>query len=310
MQIIFVTGGAGFIGSNYLNQCVPQYPDTQFVNIDCLTYAGKVSNVTVAGAPNYHFELVDIRDHKALEAVFLKYTPTGVINFAAESNVDKSIESADAFIQTNVAGTNNLLQLSLKYGVGRYHQISTDEVYGSLGMTDAAFTELHILAPNNPYSASKAAADMLVRSYHKTFGLDTVITRCSNNFGPNQDDSKLIPRFITKLQAGETVPLYGDGSNRRDWLHVADHVQAIDLVFRGGRAGEVYNVGSDHDFSNLEVIQILLSLTGRTEDAIEYVTDRKGHDFRYAINAQKITTELGWKPTISLAEGLTTLVTV
>ncbi len=308
MQTIFVTGGSGFIGSNYLNQCVPLYPAIQFVNIDCLTYASKMSNVTVVDASNYHFEQVDIRDNEALETVFLKYTPTGVINFAAESNVDKSIESADAFIQTNVAGTNNLLRLSLKYKVARYHQISTDEVYGSLGMNDAAFTELHLLAPNNPYSASKAAADMLVRSYHKTFGLDTVITRCSNNFGPNQDDTKLIPRFITKLQTGGSVPLYGDGSNRRDWLHVSDHVRAIDLVFRGGRAGEVYNVGSDHDFSNLEVVRMLLSLTGRAEDAIEFVTDRLGHDFRYAINAEKITNELGWQPQVSFAEGLKDLV--
>jgi dTDP-glucose 4,6-dehydratase len=310
MQTIFVTGGAGFIGSNYLNEYVPQYGDTQFVNIDCLTYAGKVRNVTVGDASNYRFEQADIRDAEVLERLFITYKPTGIINFAAESNVDKSIESADTFIQTNVAGTNNLLRLAVKYDVDRYHQISTDEVYGSLGMDGAAFTELHTLAPNNPYSASKAAADMLVRSYHKTFGLDTVITRCSNNFGPNQDDTKLIPRFIAKLQAGEAVPLYGDGSNRRDWLHVSDHVRAIDMVFRNGRAGEIYNVGSDHDFSNREVVEVLLNLTGRTSDAIEFVPDRLGHDFRYAINAQKITTELGWQPVVSFAEGLASLVNV
>jgi dTDP-glucose 4,6-dehydratase len=195
----------------------------------------------------------------------------------------------------------------VQYGVKRFHHISTDEVYGSLALGEAAFTEITPLAPNNPYSASKAGADLLVRSYHKTFGIDTVITRCSNNFGPNQDDTKLIPRFIKKLQAGQTVPLYGDGSNRRDWLHVSDHVSAIDLVFHNGRAGEVYNVGSDHDFSNREVVDVLLALTGRDTSAIEFVKDRPGHDFRYAINATKIELELGWKPVVSFEEGIRAL---
>jgi len=307
MKTLFITGGAGFIGSNYLNTNVLAYPDITFVNIDILTYAGKLENITVSEAVNYQFEPVDITDASALENLFIKYAPAGIINFAAESNVDKSIENPDAFIQTNVSGTNNLLRLAVKYGVERYHQISTDEVYGSLGLTEAAFTELTPLSPNNPYSASKAAADLLVRSYHKTFGLDTVITRCSNNFGPNQDDSKLIPRFIQKLKAGEKVPLYGDGSQRRDWLHVSDHVAAIDLVFNNGRAGEVYNVGSDNDMSNLTVVKILLAHTGRNEDAIEYVADRLGHDFRYAIDASKITTALGWSPKISFAEGIRSL---
>ena len=304
MNCIFVTGGAGFIGSNFLNYAVPEYPETRFVNIDKLTYAGRLENITVTVAPNYVFERVDICDDIALEQLFKIYQPTGVINFAAESNVDKSIERADAFITTNIGGTNNLLRLAVQYGVKRFHHISTDEVYGSLALDDAAFTETTPLAPNNPYSASKAGADLLVRSYHKTFGLDTVITRCSNNFGPNQDDTKLIPRFIKKLQAGETVPLYGDGSNRRDWLHVSDHVRAIDLVFHNGCAGEIYNVGSDHDFSNREVVDMLLALTGRNSDAIEFVPDRLGHDFRYAINATKIETELGWKPQVSFEEGI------
>lgn len=308
MDTIFVTGGAGFIGSNFLNYAVQKYPDTRFVNIDTLTYAGNLENITVATLPNYVFERADICDSITLERLFQMYAPTGIINFAAESNVDKSIESADAFITTNIGGTHNLLRLAVQYKVARFHHISTDEVYGSLGMDEPAFTETTPLAPNNPYSASKAGADLLVRSYHKTFGLNTVITRCSNNFGPNQDDTKLIPRFIKKLKAGETVPLYGDGSNRRDWLHVSDHVRAIDLVFHSGRAGEIYNVGSDHDFSNREVVDVLLSLTGRSADAIEFVPDRLGHDFRYAINATKIESELGWKPEVSFEKGIQALV--
>ncbi len=304
METIFITGGAGFIGSNFLNYAVPKYPDTRFVNIDTLTYAGNLENVAVSGLPNYVFERVDICDSILLERLFQTYTPAGVINFAAESNVDKSIESADSFITTNIGGTNNLLRLAVRYKTKRFHHISTDEVYGSLLIDEAAFTEEHTLAPNNPYSASKAGADLLVRSYHKTFGLDTVITRCSNNFGPNQDDTKLIPRFIKKLQAGENVPLYGDGSHRRDWLHVSDHVRAIDLVFHKGRAGEIYNVGSDHDFSNREVVDILLAATGHTADVIEFVPDRLGHDFRYAINASKIEAELGWKPKVSFGAGI------
>jgi dTDP-glucose 4,6-dehydratase len=308
MSIVFVTGGAGFIGSNYLNYAVPAYPDTTFVNIDVLTYAGSLGNLTVADMPNYIFAKLDITDEASMEGLFEQYQPQGIIHFAAESNVDKSIERPDAFITTNVMGTNILLRLAVKYGVKRYHQISTDEVYGSLALTDPAFTEAHPLVPNNPYSASKAAADLLVRSYHKTYGLNTVITRCSNNFGPNQDDTKLIPRFIKKLKAGENVPLYGDGSQRRDWLHVSDHVSAIDLVFHKGRAGEVYNVGSDDDMSNLEVVKTLLALTGRSEDAIEYVTDRLGHDFRYAIDARKISNELGWTPKVVFEVGIKALV--
>lgn len=307
MQTILVTGGAGFIGSNYLNWSVLQYPSIQFINVDKLTYAGDLNNVSVSTLPNYVFERVDICDGIALENLFQKYQPTGIINFAAESNVDKSIESADAFIATNIGGTNNLLRLAVQYRVQRFHHISTDEVYGSLALGAPAFTETHPLAPSNPYSVSKAAADLLVCSYFKTFGLDTVITRCSNNFGPHQDDTKLIPRFIKKLQAGESVPLYGDGSNRRDWLHVSDHVLAIDLVFNRGLAGEIYNVGSDDDLSNREVVDRLLTLTGRGADAIEFVTDRLGHDFRYAINASKIESELGWKPRVNFEVGINKL---
>lgn len=308
METIFVTGGAGFIGSNYLNTFVPKYPDILFVNIDALTYAGSLGNVVVSELPNYRFEHVDITDADALEKLFETYKPQGIIHFAAESNVDKSITDPSQFIITNVLGTNHLLRFSLAHGVKRFHHVSTDEVYGSLTMDDAAFTEETTLAPNNPYSASKAASDLLVRSFHQTYGLDTVITRCSNNFGPNQDDTKLIPRFIKKLKAGEKVPVYGNGAQRRDWLHVSDHVSAIDLVYRQGRSGEIYNVGADHDISNMEVVEKLLSLTGRDKSAIEFVTDRLGHDFRYAIDAHKIKTELGWEPKIDLDSGLQTLV--
>lgn len=310
MKSILITGGAGFIGSNYLNTFVPHYKDIHFVNVDALTYAGKLSNITVSDLPNYSFEQVDIRAFTELEKVFATYTPEGVIHFAAESHVDKSIANPDEFIQTNVSGTNNLLRLAVQHKVERFHQISTDEVYGSLQLGDEAFTETHPLAPNNPYSASKAAADLLVRSYHKTFGLNTVITRCSNNFGPYQDDTKLIPLFIKKLKAGETVPLYGDGSNMRDWLHVSDHVRAVDMVFNKGRAGEIYNVGGTHELSNLELVHKLLTLTGRDETAIVHVPDRLGHDFRYAINATKITTQLGWKPTVTFDEGIQELLAI
>lgn len=307
-EVLFVTGGAGFIGSNYLNAFVSRYPETLFVNLDALTYAGRLTNVTVSKLPNYQFRHVDITDAVALGALFAEFQPTGVIHFAAESNVDKSIENSDAFITTNVLGTNNLLRLARAHGVARFHYISTDEVYGSLAIDDPAFTEATPLTPNNPYSASKAAGDLLVRSYHKTYGLDAVITRCSNNYGPNQDNTKLIPRFIQKLCAGETVPLYGEGLQRRDWLHVSDHVSAVDAVFRRGQAGEVYNVGAAHDISNLEVARILIALTGRDESAITYVPDRLGHDFRYALDSSKIREQLDWQPTIDFKEGLATLV--
>lgn len=304
MKTILVTGGAGFIGSNYLNEFVPLYPEIKFINVDSLTYAGDLKNVLVSEQPNYVFEKVDITNSESLENLFVIYQPDGVIHFAAESHVDKSISNPDAFIQTNVGGTNNLLRLAVKYGVKRFHQVSTDEVYGSLGLNDPAFTENSPILPNNPYSASKASADLLVRSYVKTFGLDAVITRCSNNFGPNQDDTKLIPLFIKKLQAGEKVPLYGDGLNRRDWLHVKDHVRAIDLVFNKGTTGEIYNVGGNDELANIDLVKKLLSLTGRTDESIEYVEDRKGHDFRYAINSSKIQAELGWRPEISFEEGI------
>ncbi len=303
-EIILVTGGAGFIGSNYLNRFVPLRPDTLFVNVDALTYAADLSNVTVSSLPNYAFENVDIRDEKELGRVFTTHKPTGVIHFAAESHVDHSISGPQIFVDTNVRGTLNLLSLAHEHGVRRFHQASTDEVYGSLGMADPAFTETTPLSPNNPYSASKASADLMVRAYHKTFGLDTVITRCSNNYGPHQDSTKLIPLFIQKLLAGEKVPLYGTGENVRDWLFVTDHVDAIDVVFRQGRAGEVYNIGGGEEVRNIDVVKRLIALAGRDETSINYVTDRPGHDFRYAIDSSKIERELGWKAVVSFEDGM------
>lgn len=303
-KTFLVTGGAGFIGSNYLNKFVPKYPEFLFVNADALTYAGDLKNVHVFKAPNYVFEKIDIRALDQLEKVFKKYTPTGIIHFAAESHVDFSISNPSLFVETNVNGTHNLLLLAKKYGVERFLQVSTDEVYGTLEAGDQPFTETTLLAPNSPYSASKAAAEFLARSYHKTFGLDIVITRCSNNYGPNQDKTKLIPLFITKLLVGEEVPLYGKGKNIRDWLHVEDHVDALDLVFHKGASGEIYNIGGNCEIENIEIAKKLIALAGRDESAIKRVPDRLGHDFRYAIDCSKIRRELGWSPKKTFEEGL------
>lgn len=303
-KTFLVTGGAGFIGSNYLNKFVPKYPEFLFVNADALTYAGDLKNVHVFKAPNYVFEKIDIRALDQLEKVFKKYTPTEIIHFAAESHVDFSISNPSLFVETNVNGTHNLLLLAKKYGVERFLQVSTDEVYGTLEAGDQPFTETTLLAPNSPYSASKAAAEFLARSYHKTFGLDIVITRCSNNYGPNQDKTKLIPLFITKLLVGEEVPLYGKGKNIRDWLHVEDHVDALDLVFHKGASGEIYNIGGNCEIENIEIAKKLIALAGRDESAIKRVPDRLGHDFRYAIDCSKIRRELGWSPKKTFEEGL------
>jgi dTDP-glucose 4,6-dehydratase len=303
-KTLLITGGAGFIGSNYLNKFVPLYLDTKFVNIDSLTYAGSLDNIKVSESPNYVFEKADIRDRSKLEEIFSKYKPDGVIHFAAESHVDMSIKDPDIFVETNVLGTHNLLSLSKEHGIKRFHYVGTDEVYGSLSLSDTAWTEESLLLPRSPYSASKAGGEMMVRAYKETFGLDVTITRCSNNYGPYQDRTKLIPLFITKLLAGEKVPVYGKGDNIRDWLYVEDHVDAIDLVFRKGVNGEVYNIAGNSELTNLEITQKLIELTHRDESAIEYVTDRPGHDFRYALDASKIKNTLGFTPKVSLEDGL------
>lgn len=303
-KTILVTGGMGFIGSNFLNTRVPRYPNYLFVNIDALTYAANKRNLTIDRAPNYLFNKVDIRDQAALERIFKKFKPSGVIHFAAESNVDISIKNPHLFVETNVQGTHNLLFLALKYEVKRFHQISTDEVYGSLKGLEGIFTEGSPLAPNNPYSASKSSADLLVRAYEKTYGLHATITRCSNNYGPRQDTTKLIPRFIKNLLSGQQVPLYGTGMNVRDWIYVDDHVEAIDIVFHRGKKGEVYNVGGNCELTNMDLTKKLLQICGKDESSIMHVEDRKGHDFRYAIDSTKMKKEFGWEPKTKFDQGL------
>jgi dTDP-glucose 4,6-dehydratase len=307
---VLVTGGAGFIGSNYLNFYVPKAAETLFINVDCLTYAGSLANLdpTVKKAPNYVFEKIDIRDPKKLAKVFKKYRPTSVIHFAAESHVDFSLINPSLFIETNVSGTNNLLMLAKNHAVRRFVQVSTDEVYGSSGEDGRPFTETDSLRPSNPYSASKAAAEMLALSYFRTFGLDVVVSRSSNNYGPGQDVSKIIPKFIAKLLKGEKVPLYSRGEHRRNWLHVLDNIRAIEAVFRNGRAGEIYNVGGDFEPTNFELTNKLIELCGRDRSAIDYVADRPGHDFRYNLDSTKIKSELGWRPEVSFEFGIADVV--
>jgi dTDP-glucose 4,6-dehydratase len=301
---IMVTGGAGFIGSTYLNYAVKKYPREQFINVDLLTYAANVDNVTVSTRPNYVFEKADIVDQDAMTLLFEKHRPTGIIHFAAETHVDQGIADPSLCVRTNVDGTNTLLRLARDYKVSRFHLISTDEVYGELGLKDSAFTEASPYRPRNPYSASKAAAELLFESYRRTYGLRGVITRSSNNYGPRQDRTKLIPKFISLLLEGKKVPLYATGANIRDWLYVEDNVRAIDLVFRKAKDGSLYNIAGEQEFANIDVTRTLLKLLKKTEKSIEYVTDRAGHDFRYALSNQKIRTELKWTPQVRFADGI------
>ncbi len=303
-KTILVTGGAGFIGSNYLNTVVPRYPNYRFVNVDLLTYAADVGNIGVGDHSNYVFVKADIRDQEEMGKVFAEFAPTHIINFAAESHVDNSIAGPNVFVETNVLGTQVLLDLAHKSKVKRFHQISTDEVYGTLALDDRPSVEDDVLLPNSPYSASKAAAEMLVRAYHRTFGLDTIVTRASNNYGPHQHKEKLIPLFITKLLSGEKVPVYGAGMNVRDWIWVGDHVEGVDRVFHDGKAGEIYNLGGGQELTNIAITQKLLALAGKGEDMIEHVTDRLGHDLRYSLDSSKAQNELGWTPKKPLDEGL------
>lgn len=304
-RCILITGAAGFIGSAYANMTVARYSNDYFVLLDCLTPVADIRNLddnTIA-ADNCVFEKVDIRDLGELRRVFETHHVTDIIHFAAETHVDVSIVNPSLFISTNIVGTHNLLSLAHEYKINRFHQISTDEVYGSLEYDDAPFTETSPLMPNSPYSASKAAADMLVRAYNKTYGLDTVITRSSNNYGPRQDRSKLIPFFTSQLLAGKTVPVYGDGKNIRDWIFVEDNVEGIDTVFRRGKSGEIYNIGGGYEQSNIYITRALINLTGRNEDAIEFVADRPGHDLRYSILSDKARS-LDWSPKTNFADGL------
>ena len=304
---ILVTGGAGFIGGNFLHLMTKKYPQDEYVCLDSLTYAGNMETLEdLLGLPNFRFVKGDIRDRDFVDALFERERFDIVINFAAESHVDRSIENPAIFLETNVLGVQVLMDACRKWSVGRYHQVSTDEVYGDLPLErkDLLFHEDNPLKASSPYSASKASADLLVQAYHRTFGLNVTISRCSNNYGPYQFPEKLIPLMIQKAQRGERLPVYGDGRNVRDWLHVADHCKAIDLVVRHGRSGEVYNVGGHNERSNLEVVRTILSALGREESQIAFVRDRPGHDRRYAICADKIEKELGWKPSHTFEEGI------
>ncbi|GAD15303.1 dTDP-glucose 4,6-dehydratase [Geobacillus sp. Sah69] len=300
---VLITGGAGFIGSNFVRYMVRKYPSYQIINLDALTYAGNLENVKeVENEPNYRFEKGDITDRELIESLFTEGIDA-VVNFAAESHVDRSIADPGIFVKTNVQGTQVLLDAAKKYGVKKYIQISTDEVYGTLGET-GYFTETTPLAPNSPYSASKAGADLLVRAYHETYGLPVNITRCSNNYGPYHFPEKLIPLMIINALNDQPLPVYGDGLNVRDWLHVEDHCSAIDLVLHKGRNGEVYNIGGNNERTNIQVVKAILRYLNKPESLITFVEDRLGHDRRYAIDATKIRKELGWKPKYTFEEGL------
>ncbi|MFP3125532.1 dTDP-glucose 4,6-dehydratase [Ectobacillus funiculus] len=301
---LLVTGGAGFIGSNFVRYMVNKYPEYHIVNLDLLTYAGNLENLKdIETASNYTFVKGDIADREFVNNLFTEQKFDYVLNFAAESHVDRSITNPDIFVQTNIQGTQALLDAAKNFGVKKYLQVSTDEVYGTLGET-GYFTEETPLAANSPYSASKAGADLLVRAYHETFGLPVNITRCSNNYGPFHFPEKLIPLMIINALHDKPLPVYGDGLNVRDWLHVEDHCQAIDLVLHNGRNGEVYNVGGNNERTNIEIVKTILKQLDKPESLIKYVTDRPGHDRRYAIDATKLRTELGWQPKYTFDTGI------
>ncbi|MDH5682016.1 MAG: dTDP-glucose 4,6-dehydratase [Spirochaetota bacterium] len=301
---ILVTGGAGFIGSNFIHHSLQTNPDDRIINYDVISYAGNLENLKqVESHPGYHFVKGDINDEKQLNATIREHSITHIINFAAESHVDRSILGPKTFLQTNVMGTLTLLEAAKAHSIKRFLQVSTDEVYGSLGET-GYFTETTSLSPNSPYSASKASADHLVHAYHHTFSLPTLITRCSNNYGPYQFPEKLIPLMIINALNDKPLPVYGDGLNVRDWLHVKDHNRAIDLVLRDGKPGEVYNIGGNNEKKNIDIVKLILKALGKPETLIHYVKDRPGHDKRYAIDPQKIHTELGFEPSYTFDHGI------
>lgn len=304
---ILVTGGAGFIGGNFVHYMLDHYPEDQIVNLDLLTYAGNLETLKpVEDKPNYRFVKGDIADRPFVMELFEKEKFDVVVNFAAESHVDRSITDPGIFVRTNVMGTTVLLDASRTFGVKRYHQVSTDEVYGDLPLDrpDLFFTEETPLHTSSPYSSSKASADLFVLAYHRTYGLPVTISRCSNNYGPYHFPEKLIPLMISRALADEKLPVYGKGENVRDWLHVYDHCAAIDLIIRKGREGEIYNVGGHNERTNLEVVRTILRALDKPESLIQYVTDRPGHDRRYAIDPRKLETELHWKPTYNFDTGI------
>ena len=308
MRTYLVTGGAGFIGSNYIQYMFRKYEDQiRIINVDKLTYAGNLENLKdVEERDNYRFVKADICDKESIRKIFAENDIDRVVHFAAESHVDRSIDNPGIFLHTNVIGTGVLMDACRKYGITRYHQVSTDEVYGDLPLSrpDLFFTETTPLHTSSPYSASKASADLLVQAYHRTFKLPVTISRCSNNYGPYHFPEKLIPLMIANALADKELPVYGKGENVRDWLYVQDHCSAIDLIIHKGRVGEVYNIGGHNEKTNLEVVKIILKELGKSEDLIKYVTDRPGHDMRYAIDPSKIHNELGWLPVTKFEDGI------
>ena len=304
---IIVTGGAGFIGSNFIFHMLKAHPDYRIICLDKLTYAGNLSTLEPAMTnPKFLFVKADICDRKAVNELFETQKPDVVVNFAAESHVDRSIENPDIFLETNIKGTAVLMDACRKYGIKRYHQVSTDEVYGDLPLDrpDLFFTEETPLHTSSPYSSSKAGADLLVMAYHRTYGLPVTISRCSNNYGPYHFPEKLIPLMITNALADKPLPVYGAGINVRDWLYVEDHCKAIDLIIHKGTVGEVYNIGGHNEMSNIDIVKLICKELNKPESLITYVTDRKGHDMRYAIDPTKIHNELGWLPETKFADGI------
>lgn len=306
-KTIIVTGGAGFIGSNFIYHMLKKYPDYRIVCVDCLTYAGNLSTLKKAlENPNFRFSKTNICDREAIRELFKEEKPDIVVNFAAESHVDRSIENPELFLQTNILGTETLMDICRELNVPRYHQVSTDEVYGDLPLDrpDLFFTEKTPLHTSSPYSASKASADLLVMAYHRTYKLPTTISRCSNNYGPYAFPEKLIPLMIINALNDKPLPVYGDGKNVRDWLYVEDHCKAIDLIIHEGQIGEVYNVGGHNEMANIDIVKLILKELGKSEDLITFVEDRKGHDRRYAIDPTKIHDQLGWLPETKFENGI------
>jgi len=304
MKNILVTGGAGFIGSNFINYILNKRDDYFIVNLDKLTYAGNLENLKPSEKEkNYHFIKGDIVNYELVDYIFHKYDIKYVINFAAESHVDRSILGSEIFYRTNVIGTNILLEVSRKYEAERFLQISTDEVYGSLG-TEGLFTETTPLSPNSPYSSSKAAADMMVQAFYHTYGLPVLITRCSNNYGSYQFPEKLIPLMIINCLNDKELPVYGDGMNVRDWIYVIDHNRAVETVFENGKPGEVYNIGAENEMPNIKIVELIIDHLNKSRGLIRFVKDRPGHDKRYAIDAGKIKNELGWQPDFSFEQAI------
>lgn len=307
VMTLLITGGAGFIGSNFISYIMGVHPDYRVVCVDKLTYAGSMDNLNrVSDRENFQFYKVDICDREDIFKVFEVEKPHIVVNFAAESHVDRSIENPEVFLDTNIKGTAVLMDACIKYGVRRFHQISTDEVYGDLPVDrpELLFTEETPLRTSSPYSSSKAAADLLVMAYHRTYGLPVTISRCSNNYGPRQFPEKLIPLMVFNALENKPLPVYGQGINVRDWIHVDDHCRAVDMIIHHGRDGEIYNVGGSNEVANIDIVKLICRTLGKPESLITFVPDRKGHDLRYAIDSSKLQNELGWRPEVDFEAGI------